>query len=657
VEAFSKHTLVMLIRSLVVTGLIALAVARPSAQTPAALPALTDSATAIVSGTVTTLSSASDGVAIYTYVTLQVAEVLKGSLLPGESIVLKQMGGFANGVGLHIDGQARFAVGDDVLVFLAVRPRDGTLYTVGLAEGAWPASELPAVRAVVMAQPQRDAAVSQPFVTRPPELASGDLTAGIANFTFLESGPARWHQADEEIPIPVDFATVPAGLPGGGLAALDAAIGAWNGVGTALTLTRANSGNPTCPADAFSGNGRIAFYWDDPCADIADNDAVTFGIGGGYFTSGSVRTVNGVVFAQFLQGIAILNNVGPHRAAAACLQDAATHVLGHAVGLGHSSDSSAVMFATLRAGCNSGTSGLGNDDIAGLRAIYPALPGGGLPPERPTAITANVSGSTVVLNWTPATTGGVVLSYVVEAGSSPGLANLAVLTVTGSVPSLTVNAVPPGAYYVRVRARNALGTSTASPEIVVNVAPCVLPGAPSGLAYSAADNIVSITWTPPSSSPPIQGYILSAGFGQGQSNALVTQLGPTADFSGFAPAGNYFVRVQARNACGVGPASADLLVTVQSCTAPPSAPTNLRFTKAGNVVTLNWNAPASGTPSQYRLVVGSFAGSADLLVVNTGNNSTSFQASAPNGTYFVRVQAINLCGTSTSSNEVSVTVP
>jgi hypothetical protein len=648
----------MLTRSLVVAGLLALAVARPSAQTPALVPTLTDSATAIVSGTVTTLSSASDGVAIYTYVTLQVAEVLKGSLLPGESIVLKQMGGFANGVGLHIDGQARFAVGDDVLVFLAVRPRDRTLYTVGLAEGVRPLSDVAGVRAILMTRPPPDPDPREQFVTTPPETkAAADPTAGIANFTFLENGPARWHEADEEVPIPVDFATVPAGLPGGGLAALDAAIGAWNGVGTALTLTRANSGNPTCPADAFSGNGRIAFYWDDPCADIADNDAVTFGIGGGYFTSGSVRTVNGVVFAQFLQGIAILNNVGPHRATAACLQDAATHVLGHAVGLGHSSDGTAVMFATLRAGCNSGTSGLANDDIAGLRAIYPALPGGGLPPERPTAVTANVTGSTVVLNWTPATTGGVALSYVVEAGSSPGLANLAVLTVTGSVPSLTVNAVPPGAYYVRVRARNSLGTSAASPETIVNVAPCVLPGAPGGLSYSAADNIVSITWTPPSSTAPIQGYVLSAGFAQGQSNALVAQLGPTPGFSGFAPAGNYFVRVQARSACGVGPASADLLVTVQSCAAPPSAPTNLRFTKAGNVVTLNWNPPASGAPSHYRLVVGSVAGGSDLLISNTSNNATTLVANAPNGTYFVRLQAVNLCGTSTSSNEVIVTVP
>jgi hypothetical protein len=646
----------MFTRTFIVAVLVAFAVARPQAQAPDLVTSLADSSTVIATGKVLASSSAADGVAIYTYVTLQVGDVLKGSLTAGESIVLKQMGGIANGVGLHISGQARFAVGEEVLVFLAVRPRDRTLYTVGLAEGMRRAADVSDVRAVVGARPPSDPRALQPFVTRPPEMVSGDAIPGIANFSFLEDGPARWHQADEDIAIPVDFATPVLSLPADPVVTLDAALGAWNAVGTALRLTRGGSGTHACPSSAFSGNDRIAFYWDDPCGEIGDGDAVTFGVGGGYFTDGSVRTVNGVVFSQFLQGIAILNNVGPHRASVACLRDAATHVLGHAVGLGDSGDAGAVMFPTLRASCSSGASGLGTDDIAGLRAIYPAMPGGGLPPLAPTAVAAKVTANTVALSWTPATTGGVVLEYVIEAGSSPGLANLAVLTVLGSPPSVTVSA-PPGAYFVRVRARNALGTSAPSPEIVVNVAPCVLPASPSGLSYTAVDNNVSIAWTPPTSSSPIQGYVLSAGYGPGLSNALVTQLGPSPAFGGFAPAGNYFVRVQAISACGVGPASADLLVTVQACTAPPSAPGNLRFTKAGNVVTLNWNVPASGTPSQYRLLVGSVAGGADLLITNTAGNSTTLVTTAPNGTYFVKVQAVNLCGQSPSSNEVIVTVP
>ncbi len=666
----------MSIRFLLIAGFVILALARPQAQTSTAVAALAESSTLVATGRVTALESANDGVAIYTYVTLEVAEVLKdsghgdGAIGSGGSIVLKQIGGVADDVGLHIDGQARFAIGEDVLVFLAARPRDRTLYTVGLAQGAWQltiglsgrltalqagtAFEVASLRTPGAGRLPATAG-AQPFVTTPSEMAGDSPTRGVAAFTFLADGPARWHQADDGVSIPVDYATIPAGLPGDGLAALDGALGAWNGVGTTLRLDRGQTSAATCPASRFSGNGRIAFYWNDPCGEIGDGDTVTFGVGGGYFTSGSVRTVNGVVFAQFLQGIAILNNVGPHLTSSACLQDAATHVLGHAVGLGDSSDGTAVMFRTLRSSCSSGSTGLGSDDVAGLRAIYQPLGAGGQPPQAPTALTATVNINTVVLNWSPAPTSGVALSYIVEAGSSTGLANLELLTVPGTTPTLTVTAVPPGVYFVRVRARNSLGTSAPSPETVVSVGPCTLPGAPTGLSYTAVESLVSIAWTAPPGS--VQGYLLSAGFGPGQSNALVAKLGPTPAFNGMAPPGNYYVRVQAMNACGVGPASADLLVTVQACTAPPSSPTNLRFTKAGNVVTLDWDAPASGQPPRYRLVVGSAAGGADLLVADTANSSPTLRTAAPNGTYFVKVQAVNSCGASPYSNERIIEVP
>jgi hypothetical protein len=638
-----------------VFALIALAVARPQAQPPELVARLAESSAVIATGRVSALTSAFDGVAIYTYVTLHVAEVLKGNL-PDSPIVLKQLGGVAPELALHIDGQARFSVGDDVLVFLAVRPRDRTLYTVGLSKGVWrltpgAAPDLADLRALVSSA----SAPPAQFVTMPPEMSTADQSVASANFTFLADGPARWHEADDGFAIPVDYQTVPGGLPGGGLSALDAAIGAWNGVGTTLRLDRGNTGNATCPVDGFTGNGRIAFYWNDPCDEIGD--AVTFGVGGGYFTPGSVRTINGVVFEKFLQGIAILNDDGPHLTSAACLRDAATHVLGHAIGLGDSSDGTAVMFETLRAACNSGSSGLGSDDIAGLRAIYPAMAGGGEPPHAPTSVTASVALNTVVLSWTPATTGGVALSYVIEAGSAPGLANLAVLPVPGSPATVTLTAVPAGRYFVRMRARNGLGTSATSPETIVTVGPCVVPGAPSGLSYSAADELVSIAWMPPSSGAPLQGYVLSAGYAPGQANAAVVQLGPTPAFSTLAPPGTYFVRVQAVNSCGVGPASGDLQVNVQSCTAAPSAPIDLRFTIAGSVVTLQWGAPSSGHPTRYRLVVGSVAGGTDLLTHETTDNATILTATGPPGKYFVKIQSLNACGASGFSNEVVVTIP
>jgi hypothetical protein len=657
----------MYTRSILIAVLVALAPARPQAQTPY-VATLVESSTVIATARVTSLTSADDGVAIYTYVTLQVAEILKGSAPEGR-LVVKQIGGSIDGIGLHVDGQARFSVGDDVLVFLAVRPRDRTLYTVGLAGGAWQLSPgAPSASTIATQQgaslnvadlrplAASSQAPAEQFLAMPPEL-SAEPSAASASFTFLDGGPARWHQADEGLPIPVDYATVPGGLPGGGLATLDAALELWNTAGATLRLARGQTGGATCPTSTFAGSGRIAFYWNDPCGEIGDGDAVTFGVGGGYFTPGSLRTVNGVVFQQFLQGIAILNNTGPHRTTPACFQDAATHVLGHAVGLGDSSDSTAVMFQTLRPACGSGSSGLGADDIAGLRTIYPAVPGSGLAPHAPTAFTSSVTLNTVTLNWTPATTGGVVLTYLIEAGSAPGLANLALLSVPGPQATLTLPGVPPGTYFVRVRARNGLGTSVPSPETAVNVGPCQAPGAPSGLSYTAVDQLVSISWAPPSSGGPVQGYRLSAGDAPGQSNAAVVQLGPTAAYSVVAPPGTYFVRVQATNSCGLSPASGDQLVSVPACAAAPSAPTELRFTRSGNLVTLQWTAPASGPPSRYRLVVGSVAGGADLLIAETVDNATSLMATAPSGTYFVKMQAVNPCGASPFSNEVRVIVP
>jgi len=54
---------------------------------------------------------------------------------------------------------------------------------------------------------------------------------------------------------------------------------------------------------------------------------------------------------------------------------------------------------------------------------------------------------------------------VVEAGSAPGLSNLAVLTIGDQ--TIFATTAPPGTYYIRVRSVNALGTSGPSNEIVV----------------------------------------------------------------------------------------------------------------------------------------------------------------------------------------------
>lgn len=85
------------------------------------------------------------------------------------------------------------------------------------------------------------------------------------------------------------------------------------------------------------------------------------------------------------------------------------------------------------------------------------------PPERPSPA-VQVTSHTVALSW-PAVAGADY--YVVSAGSAPGLGDLA--SFTTAAPGLSVGAVPPGRYHVRVRAVGAGGPGPWSGDLVVVV--------------------------------------------------------------------------------------------------------------------------------------------------------------------------------------------
>jgi len=87
-------------------------------------------------------------------------------------------------------------------------------------------------------------------------------------------------------------------------------------------------------------------------------------------------------------------------------------------------------------------------------------------PAAPTNLAASVSGNTATLSWTaPA---GPVTGYVLEAGTSVGLANPGTLSI-GGTPSLVIPGVPAGTYVLRVRAVTSAGSGAPSTDVVVVV--------------------------------------------------------------------------------------------------------------------------------------------------------------------------------------------
>lgn len=88
-------------------------------------------------------------------------------------------------------------------------------------------------------------------------------------------------------------------------------------------------------------------------------------------------------------------------------------------------------------------------------------------PLAPTA-GVTVTGRRVDLSWTLPAASPAVTGYRLEVGSRHGGSDIATVAL-GTQSALTVPAVPPGRYYVRVRAENASGQSVPSGEVVVDV--------------------------------------------------------------------------------------------------------------------------------------------------------------------------------------------
>jgi len=87
------------------------------------------------------------------------------------------------------------------------------------------------------------------------------------------------------------------------------------------------------------------------------------------------------------------------------------------------------------------------------------------PPAAPAGLSATLTGRLVSLNWTAS---GTITSIVLEAGSTPGASNVAVVVLDSSARAMSSSAAS-GLYYVRVRATNACGSSAGSNELAITV--------------------------------------------------------------------------------------------------------------------------------------------------------------------------------------------
>ena len=259
-----------------------------------------------------------------------------------------------------------------------------------------------------------------------------------------------------------------------------------------------------------------------------------------------------------------------------------------------------------------------------------------------------VTGNLVTLRWDLPPYGPVPTGYVVEGGTTPGSVLGAV--PTGPAPVLTFTA-PSGSFYVRVKALDGPMTSAVSNETRLHVNVPVVPSAPTNLTGLVNDSALTLSW--------------KLGYGGGEpadvlldvagSLVATVPVGPTESFT-FTPVpdGTYTFSVRARNAGGIGPASAPVTLTFPgACTGVPEPPGNFLFYGVGNTVSLLWDPPATGpAASAYVLnVTGAFVGAVPV------GASRSLSAGVGAGLYNVSVSALNACGASAPTAVQTVRVP
>lgn len=541
---------------------------------------LADFADVIVTGRVDAIASAWDPAVnmIYTYVTIDVDDVLKGAV--GDRVVVKQMGGSVDGYGVVVADQAAFTVGEQVLLYLEARPRDGSLYTSALWQGKWnidvgafgeriairtdPAHdamgvtdrmELSSAAAAARGARRSGAAIS---------VAPAEAPAATAASPFAFLGPYRWLSVP-----PVDMqAGGQSGLAGGGMAETATAISIWNAAGTGTRLVGGSASAAARCTSQLTGNGRVTISFNDPCGEIS-NAGGTLAIGGAAFFSGQGGTNSGTTFGRAVEGFVINNDSSTALSflrVPGCFQDIQLHELGHVLGLDHTNDSTAIMFPSINNSCSSRPNGLAADDRAGLAAIYggstpPPPPGVTPPSSAPTNVTVIVNGlASLTVSW------GAVTSYVVGAPSAatsyrvdfttvPG--GPVVASVTSASTSLTVQ-IPAGVlgtFYVTVRGVNSAGSGPASAPVAFTIGsagpgPCTsAPAAVTGVSGGVAGGVARVQWN---ASAGATSYLVQAGSAVGAANLFpLTDIGnSTAAQAPVPPGFTAWVRIFARNACG-----------------------------------------------------------------------------------------------------------
>lgn len=288
-------------------------------------------------------------------------------------------------------------------------------------------------------------------------------------------------------------------------------------------------------------------------------------------------------------------------------------------------------------------------------------------PGAPTSFTVLRNGLTLTMTWGAPMSGAPATDYVLEAAATPAFSPVLVgpLAVgSGTATGLTAPVGIVGTYYLRVSARNASGTGTASNVASVTFpSGSSVPGPPGTPVVQVLGNgAIVVSWTAPASGPAPTAYRAHLTYGGATlpgSPITLPALTSIASPGPLSP-GNYTIALSAVAGASEGAVSAATpFVIPGACTAAPAPAGSFAITKLGGLnVRLTWTAPPAPNPATaYRLQAALDPAFTSVVLDADVGNLTVLDVAAVPGTFYVRVVAVNTCGAAAPSNQASVSLP
>ena len=177
---------------------------------------------------------------------------------------------------------------------------------------------------------------------------------------------------------------------------------------------------------------------------------------------------------------------------------------------------------------------------------------------------------------------------------------------------------------------------------------------PTGLnVLSISGNVITLRWNPPSIGPAATGYLLEGSLSPGAPIASLPTGSPATTFSLAAPSGSFYLRMRAMYGGQLSLPSNEVRVYV-NVPQKPSSPTNFQGVVKDSSLWLAWkNTFGGGAPSS--IVMDVTGGATATLPLPYGESF--YVGGIPNGTFTLRLRALNAAGASSQSGSVTVTAP